>query len=322
MSDKIYAYKDILPILNKQIIGTTIKNSQSPLFNKVAPISRAQEMEITFCNEKGGKARSLIKNVNEATILVNEDLQLDKDLNHSKLIFVKDPRLSLARILRVLFEVQIKPQIHPTAVISKTARIGKNTFIGPCTTIGDNVSIGNDCEIHGNVTLYPNTIIGNRVKIHSGTVIGSEGFGFQINEEGIYESIPHIGGVILENDITIGSNTSIDRGTIDDTVIKKGVKIDNLVHIAHNVIIEENSRIVACAEISGSTTIGKNSWVGPNTTISDKLKIGDSTDIKLGSTVVRDLLPGEAVSSNFAIKHRENMNRYLEITRKQSTKSL
>ncbi|MCK7528014.1 MAG: UDP-3-O-(3-hydroxymyristoyl)glucosamine N-acyltransferase [Ignavibacteriales bacterium] len=159
--------------------------------------------------------------------------------------------------------------IHPTAKLAENVAIGKNVVISSgCkiganskifhnTVISENVSVGNDCLIHANVSIRENCVIGDNVIIHSGTVVGSDGFGYTPNDKGEYEKIPQIGNVVIEDDVEIGSNVSIDRAAMGSTIIKRGCKIDNLVQIAHNVILGEDTVISAQTGISGSTKIGK-----------------------------------------------------------------
>ena len=192
--------------------------------------------------------------------------------------------------------------IHPSAkvandvaigknvVISAGCKIGINTKIFHNTVISENVSLGNDCLIHANVSIRENCIIGNNVIIHSGTVIGSDGFGYSPDEKGEYEKIPQIGNVIIEDDVELGSNVSIDRAAMGSTIIKRGCKIDNLVQIAHNVILGENTVISAQTGISGSTKIGKNCILAGQSGLVGHIEMGDNVVITAQSGVSKSIL--------------------------------
>ena len=176
--------------------------------------------------------------------------------------------------------------IHPTAKVSKLSHIGEGV------TIGENSCIDHFCVISDGV------VIGRNCKIQSGTVIGEDGFGYERDESGIPIKITHLGTVIIEDNVEIGNCTVIDRGTLGNTIIKKNVKIDNLVHIAHNVVIEDNSLIIACSEISGGVIIGKGSWVGPNSSIIQKVKLGSDSFVGIGSNVIKDVENFAVVAGN------------------------
>ncbi|NOT37118.1 MAG: UDP-3-O-(3-hydroxymyristoyl)glucosamine N-acyltransferase [Saprospiraceae bacterium] len=207
-------------------------------------------------------------------------------------IMVSNPKITYSKILEELFTSKVNYIVSELAEISNLALIGKNVNIGPFTRIGK-VTIGNNVHIGSGVSIYDNTHIGDNVIIKDNSVIGGDGFGYIKNEEGVYEKFIHVGGVMIESNVEIGSNTCIDRGSIGQTIIKKGVKIDNLVHIAHNVVIGENSIIVANSIIGGSTILGKGSWVAPSVTIRDGLKICDNVTLGMASVVTKDInVPG------------------------------
>jgi UDP-3-O-[3-hydroxymyristoyl] glucosamine N-acyltransferase len=187
--------------------------------------------------------------------------------------------------------------IHPTALIPASSKLGKNislgayvvvgeeaiigdnTKVGPCSVIGKQARIGADCLLYPRVVVYHQCQIGARVIIHAGAVIGSDGFGFAPKPDGSYEKIPQLGIVIVEDDVEIGANATIDRATIGETLIRRGVKIDNLVQIAHNVVIGENTGIAAQTGISGSTKIGRNCMLAGQVGIAGHLEIADRTII-------------------------------------------
>ncbi len=206
-------------------------------------------------------------------------------------------------IIKTLYPDRKREGISKSAIIGKNVKIGKKVFIGDNVVIEDNVTIGEgtkifhgvvilngseigrNCIIYPNVVIYERVIIGNRVIIHSGTVIGSDGFGFFKDKNGSYKKIPQIGNVIIEDDVEIGANCTIDRGAIKSTIIKKGVKLDNLVHIAHNVTVGENTVMAAQCGIAGSVEIGKNCMFGGQVGVADHVKIGNNV-ILYGKTGV------------------------------------
>ena len=171
------------------------------------------------------------------------------------------------------------------AVIGENAVIGSNTKIGEGCVIGMQAQIGADCMLYPNVVVYHQCILGNRVILHSGAVIGSDGFGFAPKPDGTYEKIPQLGIVVIEDDVEIGANTTIDRAVMGDTHIHRGVKIDNLVQIAHNVVIGENTVIAAQTGISGSTKIGKQCMIGGQVGLAGHIEIADHTVIMAQSGI-------------------------------------
>lgn len=225
------------------------------------------------------------------------------------LIFHPNPRFAFAQLIHLLHPAtKITPGIDPTARVSESAQIGKEvtlmagvvigekvqigdqTVVYPNVVIGNGVKIGNNCTIRANVTLYDQIEIGNRVIIHSGTVVGSDGFGYVMDENtGRYYKIPQIGTVIIEDDVEIGANTAIDRGAIGETRIKQGTKIDNLVQIGHNDVIGEHTTISGQAGISGSVTLGKYCVVAGQVGIADHVTIGDQVILAAQAGVSKSL---------------------------------
>jgi UDP-3-O-[3-hydroxymyristoyl] glucosamine N-acyltransferase len=174
------------------------------------------------------------------------------------------------------------------AYIGENVKTGKHVKIFPNAVLGENVIIGNNVTIHAGVIIYSDCILGNNITIHSGSIIGSDGFGFAPNEDGSYQKIPQLGNVIIEDDVEIGSNTTIDRATIGSTIIKKGVKIDNLIQIAHNVEIGENTVIAAQVGISGSTKIGKGVMMGGQSGTIGHVIIADGIKIAARTGITKD----------------------------------
>jgi UDP-3-O-[3-hydroxymyristoyl] glucosamine N-acyltransferase len=208
------------------------------------------------------------------------------------LLISAQPRLTFARAAKLLQDRGRDGEIHPTAIVAKSAKIGQNVALGPRAVIGEHVRIGdattigagsiigegtligNHCRIDTNVTLYPGTTLGERVVVQAGAVLGSEGFGYVRDPEtGRYEQFPQIGRLVIEDDVEIGANATIDRGALDETRIRRGTKIDNLVHVGHNVQIGENVVIAAQTGLSGSAVVEDNVIIGGQVGIADHVRI-------------------------------------------------
>jgi UDP-3-O-[3-hydroxymyristoyl] glucosamine N-acyltransferase len=293
---------------------------------QVAKIESAKEGEITFLsNPKYAKYLSLTK---ASAIIVPKNIS-DVPI---PAILVDDAYFSFLKIFLIFNPPKepIKAGIHKTAVIGENTKIGKNVALGAYTVIGDNCSIGdntkilpntvisdeteigNDCLIYANVTLREKTKIGSRVIIHSGTVVGSDGFGFA-KVDGKYTKIPQLGNVVIEDDVEIGSNCSIDRATMGETRIKRGTKLDNLVQVAHNVIIGEDTVIAAQTGIAGSTKVGNNVTIAGQVGIVGHIEIGDGA-ILAAQSGVSESVPPKAVYFGYPAKpHIEEKRRQVSL---------
>jgi UDP-3-O-[3-hydroxymyristoyl] glucosamine N-acyltransferase len=201
-------------------------------------------------------------------------------------------------ISRFFVEPENSDAVLGSSHIHSTAIIAEDVTIGPFSVLGAGVVIGNGCRIGANCHIE-NAVIGAYTKLSSGVVIGGSGFGFEEDPlTGTTLEFPHVGGVVIGDGVTIGSNTCIDRGSIGDTVIESYVKIDNLVHIAHNVKVRSGSKIVALSMIGGSVEIGKNSWISPGVAIRDWQNVGEGALVGLGAVVVKDVEQGDVVIGN------------------------
>ena len=260
-----------------------VEGNENATINTFAKIEDGKEGAISFLSNP--KYIHYIYETKSSIVLINEDVELEKAVEPT-LIRVKNAYECVARLLQ-LYE-SMKPKktgVDPLAFVAPSAKIGKNVYIGPFTFIGENVQIGDDTRIYPNVTIYDGCQIGQRVTIHAGTVIGADGFGFAPNAAG-YEKIPQIGIVIIEDDVEIGANTCIDRSTMGQTVIHKGVKLDNLIQVAHNCEIGENTVMSAQVGLAGSTKIGAWCMVGGQAGFSGHIKIADKTFIGAQSGVI------------------------------------
>lgn len=206
-------------------------------------------------------------------------------------IVVEKPRLAFMQVLQLMQEnavewghIAASAHIHPSVVFDR-----EKVYIGENVVIEAGVELGSKVIIQHNTVVLADTIAGNHVKIGSNCTIGGVGFGYELNDEGQYELIPHIGNVVLHDGVEIGNNTCIDRAVLGSTVIGENVKIDNLVHIAHGVEVGKNSLVIANAMIAGSVKIGENCWIAPSVSVIQKTTVGDDTIVGLGSVVIRDV---------------------------------
>lgn len=309
-----------------EAIGGYLEGDPALKIRGVAPLEKAGEGDISFVDTE-----RFLKKAEESgasALIVKEGWKVNKPA-----IFVANPRLALIKVLE-LFSQRSKPSagIHPTAIIEEGVELGRDVHIGafsyigantqigdgtliyPLVYIGNNCEIGNNCLIYPRVVLYEDTKIGNNCIIHSGAVIGADGFGYVEQKEGRVK-IPHIGKVVIEDDVEIGANTTIDRATMGETKIGRGTKIDNLVQIAHNVEIGENSVIVAQVGISGSVKIGKGVTIAGQAGIADHLEIGDGAVIAAQAGVIGNIKPHTVVSGYPAREHLKQM-RVLSLVQK------
>lgn len=217
-------------------------------------------------------------------------------------ILSESPRLDFAKVVTRFFTVRKLATISPQAIIAPTATIGEDVTIGPFSIIGDNVVIGNSTVIKNNVVLHDGVSIGKNCTVKAFASIGEEGFGFALESDGTPFRIPHIGKVIINDDVEVGNFCTICRGTLDSTIIGQGTKIDDHCHIAHNVHIGKNVIITACVEISGSVTIEDRTWIGPNASILNQIRIESKTLIAIGSVVIRNVKERSHVLGNPAKK--------------------
>jgi len=259
-----------------EFIGGRVEGNEQATVHTFAKIEEGKEGAITFLSNP--KYTQYIYDTKASIVLVNEDLQLEHPVS-ATLIRVKNAYECVAKLMQMYAAaLPKKTGIDPLASISATAQIGKDVYIGPFTYVGDGVKIGDGSRIYPNVTIYDGCQIGNRVTIHAGAVIGADGFGFAPNTEG-YEKIPQLGIVIIEDDVEIGANTCVDRSTMGHTIIHKGVKLDNLIQVAHNCEIGENTVMSAQVGLAGSTKIGSWCMVGGQAGFSGHIHVADRTNV-------------------------------------------
>ena len=264
-------------------IGGRVEGNEQTTVHTFAKIEEGKEGAITFLSNP--KYTQYIYETKASIVLINEDVELEHPVE-ATLIRVKNAYECVAKLMQMYAAtLPKKTGVDPLAFIAKSAVIGKDVYIGPFAYIGEGVKIGDRSCIYPHVTIYDGCQIGRNVTIHAGSVIGADGFGFAPNTEG-YEKIPQLGIVIIEDDVEIGANTCVDRSTMGQTIIHKGVKLDNLIQVAHNCEIGENTVMSAQAGMAGSTKIGAWCMVGGQAGFSGHIKIADKTFVGAQAGVI------------------------------------
>jgi UDP-3-O-[3-hydroxymyristoyl] glucosamine N-acyltransferase len=257
-----------------EFIGGRVEGNEQATVHTFAKIEEGKEGTIAFLSNP--KYTHYIYETQASIVLVNEDLLLEKPVS-TTLIRVQNAYECVAKLMQMYAaSLPKKTGIDPLAFVSKTAKIGKDVYIAPFVYIGEGVSIGDGTRIYPQVTIYDGCQIGKNVTIHAGAVIGADGFGFAPNQEG-YDKIPQMGIVVIEDNVEIGANTCIDRSTMGQTVIHKGVKLDNLIQVAHNCEIGENTVMSAQVGMAGSTKVGAWCMVGGQAGFAGHIHVADKT---------------------------------------------
>lgn len=259
-----------------------------------APVTPGRPGALSFSSREGEQAVESLATTTSSVVLVREGHETHVPTGASALV-VAEPRREFARLVARFFAAPARRGIHPSAVIEPGALLGTDCYVGPGAVIESGVSVGDRCQIHAHVTLLERTVVGDDVTIGPGTCIGYAGFGYEREADGTPLLIPHLGGVRIGDRVEIGSNTSIDRGTIEDTVIEDDAKIDNLVHVAHNCRVGRGSFVIATAILCGGVHVGEGAWVAPNASVLEHVTIGEGAQVGLSATVLRDVEPGALV---------------------------
>lgn len=304
-----------------QIINGKIEGHDDAAVSSFGKIEEAKEGQLAFLANP--KYEDFLYTTKASIIIINKTLELKQPLE-ATLVRVQDPYSAFATLLDTY--QQIKTQqltgIQQPVYMDATVKTGDNIFIGAFVFLGENVIIGNGVKIfphcylgnnvivgdntiiHPGVKIYHNCVVGKNVKIHAGAVIGSDGFGFAPQADGTFKKVPQIGNVIIEDDVEIGANATIDRATLGSTLIKAGAKLDNLIQVAHNVEVGNNTVIAAQAGVSGSTKIGNNVMIGGQAGIVGHIIIADGTKINAQSGVSKSIKsPNTAVTGSPAFEY-------------------
>ncbi|MBY0487544.1 MAG: UDP-3-O-(3-hydroxymyristoyl)glucosamine N-acyltransferase [Flavobacteriaceae bacterium] len=317
-----FTAEQIAGILEGEVIG----NPNAEVY-KLAKIEEGTAGSLTFLANP--KYQNYIYSTQATITIVNTTFEAEQAVT-TTLIKVEDAYKSFSKLLEYYNQVKLmKSGIEQPSVLSenvvygsdlylgsfcyvgKNVTIGNNVKIYPNTFIGDNVIIGDNCVLFAGVRIYSETEIGANCVVHSGSIIGSDGFGFAPLEDGTYSKIPQIGNVILEDNVEIGACTTIDRATLGSTIIRKGVKLDNQIQIAHNVEIGENTVIASQTGIAGSTKIGKNCMIGGQVGIVGHITIGNGVRIQAQSGIGKSIADGETVQGTPAFNYGDFTKSYV-----------
>jgi UDP-3-O-[3-hydroxymyristoyl] glucosamine N-acyltransferase len=315
-----------------RILDGTVEGDPETKLNTVARIEEGQPGALSFLSNP--KYEPHLYTTGASAVLVRNDFTAAKEIK-ATLIRVDDPYQALARLLA--FYEQARPAkkgIHPTAVIDDKASVGNDVFIGACTVIsenavvgdgctvhpqvfvGENVRIGKNCTLHPGVKVYRDCVLGNDCILHAGAVVGADGFGFAPVTDSNFMKIPQIGNVILEDNVEIGSNTCIDRATMGSTIIRRGVKLDNLIQVGHNVEIGENTVIAAQSGLAGSTRVGKNCMFGGQVGLAGHLSIADGVKIGAQSGIMSTVSQENAILLGYPATESKQFLRSVAYIRK------
>jgi len=287
-------------------LGGEVLGDSELILTGFAPADSAKQGDLTFAENSAYFSRA--DQSAAAAILVAEEF---KSLTGKTLVRIPNARLAFAQILPLFFPDPVfAPGVHPSAVVASSATVDPSAHIGPGCVVGDRAKvgagvvlqarvyvgedcqIGDQCRLFPNVTLYPRTQLGRRIRIHAGTVVGSDGFGY-VFDQGTHRKVPQVGHVIIHDDVEIGANVTIDRAALGATVIGKGTKIDNLVQIAHNVSIGEHCIVVAQVGIAGSTKLGNYVTLAGQVGLAGHLRLGDRVTVAAQSGVMHHIPEGQ-----------------------------
>jgi UDP-3-O-[3-hydroxymyristoyl] glucosamine N-acyltransferase len=317
-----FTAEQIAGILEGEVVGNP--NAE---VSKLSKIEEGVEGSLTFLSNP--KYNNYLYTTKATITIVNATFFPEGD-HTTTLIKVEDAYLAFSKLLEFYDQAKgNKVGIEQPSVLSESAKYGDNFYLGSFAYIGSNVVMGNNVKIHPNCFIGDNVVIGNNVTIfagakvfsdteignncaiHSGTIIGADGFGFAPNQDGTFTKIPQIGNVIIEDNVNIGSCTTIDKATMGSTIIRKGVKLDNQIQVAHNVEIGENTVIAAQTGIAGSTKIGKNCMIGGQVGVAGHLTIGDNVRIQAQSGIGRNIKDGEIVQGSPAFGYNDFSKSYV-----------
>lgn len=296
----------------------------------IAPVDESGSNQIAFLATE--RYVRFVDSCEAMAFLVAESLVASVPSNKHAVV-VEDPYPALQRLLiRLHPDITVAPEIHPTAVLGHGVTLGVGVSIGPYAVLEDGVTVGAgtrvgahvvlgagttlgaECRLHPHVVTYHDTIIGDRVEVHSGARLGADGFGYTLID-GEHRKIPQVGRCVIGDGVEIGANSAVDRGSLGDTRIGDGVKLDNLVHIAHNVRVGAGTLMAALVGIAGSTRIGKGVWMGGQSGAINQLEIGDGAKVTVQAGVTGDVPPGETMFGFPARPHREGLRREASVGR-------
>lgn len=290
---------DLINFLRSKGIDFSFEGNLDAKISGVSGLSDAKESDVAFCSLPEDQAIGAVEKSSAGIILCGNEIRgRVKPKPHQLVVFLENPRRSF-----VMFAGQLADRMDeahsfgtPTALVSSTAKVGKDCILGAYSVIGPNCIVGDNTKVHERVVLSRNCTVGRNCTIQSGVTIGEDGFAFERHENGELSKFPHFRGVIIGDNVEICSNTNIARGSLVDTIIGDGTKIDSMVHIAHNVRVGRNCQLTAGTVIGGSAIIGDNCWTGLNSTIKDHARLGNNVIVGAGACVIRDVPDGDIVA--------------------------
>lgn len=310
-----------------EVLEGKVEGNSEAEVSELAKIEEGREGTLTFLSNP--KYTQYIYDTKATICIVSKDFKLEKEVIPT-LIRVEDAYQAFTKLLRYYDQAKREKEgVEEPNYISPSAEYGKNIYLGafaylgenvqigdnvkiyPHTYIGDNVKIGDNVILYPGVKLYHEVEIGNNCILHGNVVIGSDGFGYTPDEKGVYERVPQIGNVVLEDNVEIGAGTTIDRATLGSTIIKKGVKLDNQIQIAHNVVIDEHTVIAAQTGIAGSVKIGKHCVFGGQVGLAGHLKIGDHVKLQAQTGVNKDIKEGDILQGSPALPYMNFKKSYV-----------
>lgn len=266
---------------------------ESRTVERPADLAVCRTGDVVWVKSFTHQRQKLIADNDPALVLCDSEMASRID---SPCIVTESPRLDFVRVLRNFFQPVVKSEIHPTAVIEQGAILGMNITIGPHAYIGPSVTLGDNCIIGAGVSIESEVHIGARCRIKANSSLGGQGFGFEYDEDGVPLHFPHLGKIVLEDDVWIGANTTVELATLGATLIQCGAKIDDLVQVGHNVTVMKNSLVMANTVLCGGSTVGERCWIAPNSVVKEKVNIGHDVTVGLGSVVIRDFANGQVVA--------------------------
>jgi UDP-3-O-[3-hydroxymyristoyl] glucosamine N-acyltransferase len=293
-------------------LGGRVAGDPATAIRQVGSLENAGAGEITFLS--GPKYRAKLAETRAAAVILAPDCEA---LTALPRIVCDAPYLYFARVSQLFNPLTVQPEgIHPSAVVSPTARLGARVSVGAGCVVGDDAVIGDDSCLYPRVVVYPKCVLGSRVIVHSGAVIGADGFGLARDEAGRWVKIPQIGSVRIGDDVEIGANTTIDRGAIDDTVIEEGVKLDNQIQIGHNVRVGAHTAMAGCAGVAGSANIGRHCTIGGASVILGHLSLVDHVHVSAGTVISRSIRRPGTYTGMFPFDDNESWARNSALVRR------
>lgn len=320
-----------------QMLDGKVEGNENVVVNKLCKIEEGEEGGLSFLANP--KYNHYLHSTKASIVIINEDFEQEEEIK-TTVIRVKDAYSCFAKLLEIYnqyrlnktgisslafidkqAEVAEDAYVGEFAVISKGAKVGKGAKVYPHVYIGENVKIGDEVSIFSGVRIYHDTVIGNNCVLHSGVVLGADGFGFAPLPDGTFKKIAQIGNVILEDNVEVGANTTIDRATMDSTRVMKGTKIDNLCQLGHNVTVGQSTVMAAQTGVAGSTKIGSNCYIGGQVGFAGHIKIGDRCSIGAQAGIISDVKDEAKIIGSPAIDAKAFMKSYVYFRKLEQMKN-